>query len=216
MEIFCTFSSHQPSINGEIICKYEVTHVNRIASSGRILGVSTFHIDGKSCKDVQSLSIFSQELNYFPQKLCTYFPNLQSISITGCGIRSLSKFDLIGCEGIKTLILDNNRITSLSEDVFDHAKNLENISFRNNKIEFVDENAFVGLKNLKAVNFMGNSATCWKNGKSENSRKVNGNPSLFEALKYLESYGGSVPCMKDEVFNTHLDLALWISKQAAI
>ncbi|KAG5666497.1 hypothetical protein PVAND_014521 [Polypedilum vanderplanki] len=159
MELYCDFSNYLSitSIDDEPIYKCIVTGIKRIAENGRVLGVFGHHVPGKTNKDVQAITIFNQQLKHFPRYICSFFPNLRSISVIGCEIEALSPFDFIGFEDVEKLLLNGNKITKLPGDVFQYAKNLESVSFFNNRIEHIDEMTFEDLKKLKYLNLKMNA-----------------------------------------------------------
>lgn len=213
MELFCEYSSCSSFYSDEVIYKCQVIGINRIASNGRVINIHGTHPDGKSNADVHTLTIFDHQIENFPRYLCNFFPNLKSISVICCGLKNLSKFDFIGCEGIEKLMLNGNLIKSLASDVFEYASNLETISFFMNRIAFVPENVFDGLKMLKYVNFKMNPGIDWcckEFGRSgnllaeikENLRKdfsavkvigstQNGTQEFFEAFEFLKNFRDS-------------------------
>ncbi|KAL7014476.1 hypothetical protein ACKWTF_015952 [Chironomus riparius] len=213
MELFCEYSTVSPFYTDEDIYKCEVIGINRIASNGRVLNIHGTHPDGKSNADVNTLTIFDHQIENFPRYLCNFFPNLKSISVLCCGLKKLSKFDFIGCEGIEKLMLNGNLIKSVAPDVFEYASNLEIISFFMNQISFVPEIVFDGLKMLKYVNFKMNPGIDWcckefgrqrnllaeikeKLRKDFDAKQVigsdeNGTQEFFEAFKFLENFRDS-------------------------
>ena len=215
MELFCEYTNFTSVFCDEIIYKCRVIGINRIASNGRVINIHGTHPDGKSNADVHTLTIFDHQIENFPRYLCNFFPNLKSISVISCGLKNLSKFDFVGCEGIEKLMLNGNLITSLPADVFEYAHNLETISFFMNRISFVPENAFDGLEKLKYVNFKMNPEIDWccreiKRGKNQllldeiktnlkknfGQKKIvgdaeNGTQEFFEAFEFLENFRDS-------------------------
>ena len=228
MELFCEYSNFESAFCDEIIYKCQVIGINRLASNGRVMNIHGTHPEGKFNADVHTLTMFDHQIENFPRYLCNFFPNLKSISVIACGLKSLTKFDLIGCEGIEKLMLNGNGITSLTADVFEYAQNLETISFFNNRIEFVHENVFDFLKKLKYVNFKMNSRIdcCYREtGKGkvlldeikENLKKnigrknfsaetQNGSQEFFEAFEFLENFRDSARITMEDNCNNRINM----------
>jgi hypothetical protein len=153
MELYCDFAVFTPIFNDNMpIYKCMVTDVKSLACYGRVIGIKGIHVEGKTNKDVHTLTMYDQQLEHFPRYLCSVFPNLRSVSIVGCGIKSISRLDFIGFEDVEKLMLNGNKIKTLAADVFEFAKNLEGVSFFANEIEFIDECTFEELKKLKYLN----------------------------------------------------------------
>lgn len=89
----------------------------------------------KSNIDVTVLEIISRPLKSFPGLLHTVFPRLTTLTITGCGIKKISKEHLIGLERLKELDLHDNNLVFLQDDLLADKKELKTIRFSDNKIE---------------------------------------------------------------------------------
>lgn len=158
MEIFGDFEniySFENEKNPKVYT-FTVKFITRIAGNGRVLSINGKHIEDKSNDDVHSIVFSIPTLTYFPRYLCKFFPNLESISIVAGGLKKLTKYDLIGCEGIEKLIVIGNNIKSLDGDVFDYAPNIETLSLFLNEIEMIDEKIFDKMKSLRFVNLRAN------------------------------------------------------------
>jgi hypothetical protein len=216
MELFCEFfTSHSFLTNtSTYICK--VSEINRIASNGRVFNITGTHIDDKSHADVDSIYFSDLNLVNFPRYLCKFFPNLKSISIIGCNVRSLTKFDLIGCEEIEKIMMNGNKISSLNDDVFEFAPNIESLSFFDNQINFISGKIFDKMENLSYVNFKMNpgiDVCCKQHGSGLKSlaklkeairakwhgvKVENGNLKLVETFQFLENFVASSEVLIDD------------------
>lgn len=102
-----------------------------------ITSINGAHLEGKTHNEVYGLEFHDTNVQYFPGGLHKIFPNLNFLSINNCGLKLICRDDLIGLEKLSKLRLDNNKIQSLPEDLFDGMKNLRAISFSNNEIKFI-------------------------------------------------------------------------------
>lgn len=163
MELNCEFYNHKSVSSDETSYICRVTGFGLYSSSGRIIDIFGTHLEGKSNINVDTFIIVGHQIETFPRFLCHFFPNLKSISVIECGLKSLRKSDLSGCEGIQKLMLNGNVISTIESNVFENTPNLENISFYNNWLSFdiLPENIFDGLKKLKSVNFEKNTGIDW-------------------------------------------------------
>ncbi|CAG9809797.1 unnamed protein product [Chironomus riparius] len=192
MELFCEYYNYSSALSDEISYICRVTAFNRIASTGRVMSIQGTHLEGRSNIDVNTLIVVDQKIENFPRHLYNYYPNLKSISVISCGLKTLSKVDLTGCKRIEKLMLNGNLITSIDSDVFEHAQNLETISFFKNRISFVPDNAFDGLKKLKNVNLEVNSGIDWS------CREIKRGSFLDEVKTNLKENFGERKIVKDD------------------
>lgn len=219
MELSCEFYTSHSFFNdtSSYICK--VSEIHRIASNGRVLNIKGTHIDGKTNSDVESIYFSDILLNNFPRYIYKFFPNLKSISIIGCNVKSLTKFDFIGCENIEKLMMNGNKISSLPSDLFDYAQNIESLSFFDNEINFIGDKIFDKMNKLRYVNFKMNpgiDVRCMENGKGRTSLeklkeaikarwygvKIQyGNLKMVETFKFLENFVASSRVLMDNYNN---------------
>lgn len=85
--------------------------------------------------DVTHFSINQLRLKAFPRDLHQTYKNLTHITITDCGIKQISKEDLVGFANIKSLNLSKNMLTLLPDNLFVSMRRLREINFCDNKIE---------------------------------------------------------------------------------
>lgn len=130
MEFQCKYF---PSSDGYYNC--DVVNIAKNSSSSSAIAITGNHLQGKTNADVQRFRLYSQHLEVFPRNLHENFPNLRSLWINGCGLKKISKTDLIGLENLEELNLDGNNLTSLPNDLFTGMKKLAQIYFNNNKLE---------------------------------------------------------------------------------
>ena len=154
MELFGDFQFNEESTFYEFIVK----RVINWKAGDEVFRVIGEHIEDNDNKNVESLTISFLMMNRFPRGIGRFFPNLRNLSIEGCGMKSINKFDFIGLGNLQQLALDGNNLTTLPEDLFKETPLLERISLSDNKIKFelIDACVLDSLNNLSFVNFIGN------------------------------------------------------------
>ncbi|CRK99780.1 CLUMA_CG013088, isoform A [Clunio marinus] len=158
MELVCEFRySYSDAIEriNYTSCIYtsSITQPNTI-----IQKINGKHLDGKSDKDVEGICFTNTTVNYFPQGLNKIFPNLKTVQVHNCGLKSITRRDLIGLENIQELSCYHNKITSLPDNLFRNMKKLIDISFFDNELHCMSSELLMPiLKNdLKFVDFREN------------------------------------------------------------
>jgi Leucine rich repeat len=163
MELFGNYSLNENTK----VYKFIVTKISSFRCEQLrpyVMRVVGDHIDDLTNDNVETLSISDLELNRFPRCLNSFFPNLNSIVISSCGITNLSKGDFEGLQTLRNLHLNGNEISQLSDDLFDCVPNIEAISFYNNQIKSIGSKTFDKLKSLTYANFKMNRTidACYK------------------------------------------------------
>ncbi|XP_075694974.1 uncharacterized protein LOC142661461 [Rhinoderma darwinii] len=102
----------------------------------------------------------------------------------GADLQSLVKL-IRKCKQVRYLYLDNNEITDLPEDTFDHFNFLENLSLKQNKLKNISENLLKPLSNLRNLDLFMNPLLCscenyWFQNWSECNTQVQ--------IPFLQSY----------------------------
>lgn len=119
------------------------------------------HFRGKSNQDVKYFFIDNQPLEAFPRNLQEKLPKLKHLFIRGCGLKKISKADLVGLENLEWLCLSGNYLTSLPDDLLDDMKKLRQIHFDNNKLERLSSKLLKHYNGrfhrLEIANFQGNT-----------------------------------------------------------
>lgn len=157
MEIECRF---ELNINNELYtCFVDSGSKKNIAPKDKIKSFEGTHAPEYSDNDVKML-IFrgSLEIEIIPKQLSMFFVRLESLKIDDCGLKRISRRDLIGFKNLKSLSLRNNPLKSLPNDLFLHMRDLHTISFDNCKLESLSSKLFSPLEigKLKFVSFRGN------------------------------------------------------------
>lgn len=84
-----------------------------------------------------SVSFNGTFIEYVPKGLIDNFPNFRSLVIRRCGLKEISRRDLIGLENLMDLQLPSNQLTLLPINLIANMKQLKTVSFRNNQLEYV-------------------------------------------------------------------------------
>lgn len=103
----------------------------------KITSIKGKHLKNKTKDDIEFVCINDSTIKFFPQGLNNFFPHLRGVSISKCGLKSISREDLVGLEEIEELFLNDNKLTSLPDDLFVDMKKLEVISFVNNRLKYI-------------------------------------------------------------------------------
>lgn len=104
-------------------CKVTSAHI----SSPNII-VRSFvgpHFPGKSHFDVQALFFDKTTVEYLPHGIQNIFPRLIGLSVFKCGLRTISREDLVGLENLTTFYVQENKLTTLPTDLFINMRNLK-------------------------------------------------------------------------------------------
>lgn len=83
------------------------------------------YLQRKTNVDVSWFWIKDQPLDDFPKKYHEKFPNLKYLFIKGCGLKKISKTDLVGLENFELLELGGNELK-----IFADMKRLKVIGFK--------------------------------------------------------------------------------------
>jgi BTB/POZ domain len=132
----------------EVKCKFEYQLWNSIklytcvvssatvtSSKQRIKSFNGIHENEKTNDDVEAVLFANTQVEYFPKGVNVIFPNLTNFSINSCGLKSISRVNLIGLKNIERFYIFSNELTSLPDDLFTEMPKLKVFSFFNNKLE---------------------------------------------------------------------------------
>jgi Leucine-rich repeat (LRR) protein len=106
--------------------------------------------------DRKMLNIQSQIVNFMPEELEHFFPDLEGIRIAHSGLKIIEKSDIQAFENLKHLYLNDNDLESLEDSLFESNPALKVIDFTNNKLKVVGENILQPLINLEVAHFQNN------------------------------------------------------------
>jgi len=94
-------------------------------------------------------------MEFMPLGLESFFPHLEFIRITSCGLKSLELDDLKPFENLKRLQIDGNFIEKINSDLFKFNPKLTDLNLASNDISLIDPQIFNGLK-LENLDLTGN------------------------------------------------------------
>jgi hypothetical protein len=86
----------------------------------------------------------------------TGLPNLESLSLSGSGLTTLSEGVFAGLSSVRSVDLDDNVLTTLPEGVFTGLPNLESLSLSGSGLTTLSEGVFAGLSSLRRLDLQGN------------------------------------------------------------
>jgi hypothetical protein len=151
MEIECEYKDLIGESGKQYFCY--VTSATITKPDTKIESFIGVHKSGKSDNDVKGNKFDNTVVEYFPKNLHKIFPQLNSVVISNCGLKRITRNDLNGLENISEFYLDGNQLRSLPVDLFVNMKKLKEISFRNNKLEFVSSSMLIPILNNKVTRF---------------------------------------------------------------
>lgn len=110
------------------------------------------HLEGFSNDDVERISISQSNIPFVITQLFTTFPNASSFVTTNSGlIRIQSKAFTNATKLTSADFIDNQQFTTIHEDAFEGAENLELLILQQNHLATIHENAFNGLVQLRQL-----------------------------------------------------------------
>jgi hypothetical protein len=139
MYLICDYKE-QFWMYGGIIYTCVVKTPNITEPLTEVEGICGYHQDGKSNEDVKGLAFDSITVNFIPQSLGVFFPNLTHLDIDNCGLKSICREDLSQFPLLELLWITSNQLTTLPDDLFNDTKNLKSISFKpiiDNEFEYI-------------------------------------------------------------------------------
>lgn len=115
----------------------DVSNTSITEPNSKIKSISGVHHEGKDNKDVKVISFLRTVVIYFLRGLGFILENLKSLLIYNCGLKKISREDLIGLYNLEEFTIVNNKLNSLPSNLFAGKKKLKEVSFTGNKLEFV-------------------------------------------------------------------------------
>jgi Leucine-rich repeat (LRR) protein len=129
-----------------------------------VTSVSHSHRHPLKNEHVYGLVIVHQRsLEKFPRGIESHFRYLKGIDLEGCGLTRISSEDLRPFKDLLQISLDENRLTELPHDLFQHNLKLQRIDIEGNLLYHVGLEIFSNLHHLSVVYMKHNACT------SENS-----------------------------------------------
>jgi Leucine-rich repeat (LRR) protein len=136
--------------------KFNVNRVITWNKDPELIRIIGDHVGGRNNDDVATLYITNFKVHQIPRNICKFFPNLTTLTINNCSLKTVSKFDFEGLKQLKQLTLNENDLISLPNNLFEETQQIETISMHTNRLEFIGANIFQFLKNLKSINLKSN------------------------------------------------------------
>lgn len=151
--------------------------------------INGVHRPGKNNIDVEAIRFLDGRVEFFPRGLYNIFPNLKFLQIRNCGLKQITRKDLIGLEGLTTLSIYKNALVLLPSDLLINMRNLTRVSFGFNKLQLVHPNILKPMLHNKItlINFAGNATI-----------------NLF----YQQDQVGSVKSVEKLMERLHLDMLI--------
>lgn len=178
MEVTCKFENRYWWKGEKYSCVVGLLSSLTVTKPGtEVKSISGVHETVKASNDAQAFSLFSKPgvkslshndveglwieqaiVEYIPKGLKSIFPSLVNLAVFNCGLKEISRRDLIGLEGLENLDLGNNLLTALPNDLFVNMTKLKFISVQDNKLETVTSRILEPIMaNLEYANFKGNN-----------------------------------------------------------
>ena len=158
MEVECEFkmANWYSGQRQNIVYCGEIISIVRPGASVTIF--KGIHQEGKTNRDVEYLSFIFKKVEQFPRGIENFFPSLTCFILGYCGLKEISRRDLLGLENLQSLFLHGNQLKALPDDLFENMTNLEQIAFYNNEITRMSSKLFEPLNKEKLIlaNFKNN------------------------------------------------------------
>lgn len=107
-------------------------------------------------EEIRAACFYQGLLLRIPVNLTDFFPNMTLLSICGCDIKAVSRFDFKRFERLTELDLAANNIEKLPSDLFIDLKDLEAVRLSSNYIRYIGKDIFKHLEKLRYVNLSSN------------------------------------------------------------
>lgn len=111
------------------------------------------------CECARSLTFLNMSKTHFSRfnpKTPLNLPNLESLNLSSCSIKSIDREMFCHLVNLKTLSLSENEIATLDDNVFADLKTLQILDLAKNQIKKVSEATFADLESLKKLDLSGN------------------------------------------------------------
>ena len=116
-------------------------------------------VEVENMTNINELQILDGKMDYLPNEIWTYLPNLQYIAVKEVHMKVLGYGSFNGAKKLKRFLGDGNLITHLPNDTFKGTECLDKVWLNNNLISSIDDLAFAGLGNLTNLKLDNNSIT---------------------------------------------------------
>lgn len=149
-ELQCNFFE----LKGLYVCWVQNLSIKTPYTITRITGQ---HLKGRNNTDLRQVTIINPQITYFlPYHISEFFPNLETMIVSGLSLKYIIKDCFKGLKQMKHLSLTNNEISSLPRDTFASLKNLKELHMDFNQVDVLDNDLFKYNDKLKTISFNGN------------------------------------------------------------
>lgn len=152
----------------EIECKFKVISIQRdgspfkksyscviwgdkqVSVKNRFTRISSFkgkHRDGKSNDDVKMVIFKDVKLHYIPLDMNKHFPKMDIFASIDCGLKDISKQDLVGLSNLEVLVVYGSLIETIPSDLFEKLPKLSGFYLRDSKLKFVSPKLLTPIVN---------------------------------------------------------------------
>lgn len=135
----------------DYICSASNLNIN--SENTKISKVTGQHIK-KSIKDVTKFSSVSQNLQFLPQNIQNFFPNLTKVEIISSNLQKLAPL-----ENIQWMKIVGNDLKEVEDVALTSPAGIEFVDLAENKITKIPQNFFSELTSLEYLNLNGNFLT---------------------------------------------------------
>lgn len=150
----CTYSMVNWDVVGSVYaCRPNIV---RIDDSRNVVGVSQNHQTGMTNAAVQALNFQNQQIDFIPEDIHLFFPNIAAINFNNCPVRSFTKDDLIHFPRLKFFRIGLGQLTRINGDVFKYTPDLEYLALGRNQITNVGSGLIQSVPKLITARFASN------------------------------------------------------------
>lgn len=158
MEFQCNFKTIFSRAALGSVYRCSVKKILRSSTLQKTIIITGKHEANQSNNDVTDFIIGSVLLDELPKNVFKDFPKLRHVKIDRCGLKKISREDLVGLENLETLQVVNNNLTFLPDDLFADMKRLRRIDFSNNRLERLSSKLLTPVKfSLRRADFKENT-----------------------------------------------------------
>lgn len=105
---------------------------------------------------ITSIRLIERNISFLRQGMCSFFPFLADVRISGTQISSVADGVFSGCTVLKDIDLSQNTIQELGAHAFSELPALEKINLSGNRLKEVSKELFTTAPKLRIVNFIDN------------------------------------------------------------
>jgi Leucine-rich repeat (LRR) protein len=133
-------------------CTFDDVHLNK--THFRFIPFIAKLCDKKMCEnpDVKRIRFRHSSIQLLGPELCfRVYPSVIELNLSELKLEMILEHALDNCKKISILKLNNNKLVSLPDDVFQHTINLEVLELKNNQLRKLHPDTFVTLTKLEEL-----------------------------------------------------------------